>query len=342
MIEKPSSSEVTWVRRVTGHGPGQPAQEHHGQQDGCDDEQAPTERRTARRTAPSGASCVLTHPLSHLGFSYAQPRGAPAHACPRPPRRRVEQGRRVDRDVRRRRASTSTSPPAPAASAARSSTRRWTAPTSSRTSPRSAARRWSGPATSSASARTGWASSTPAGPRATRSRRCPRAASALVPLEEAAAPLVQADPRVPAARDDDVRRARWLPAPRPHQVPRDLGRGVRGRGRPGALPGARRAVAGRSSSTTTTRSTRPGSRRLHDAMVAHGLESPWAERLAEWKDEPEWDARVTTRVPVLATTSGSATRRCSRTPRRSTRTASGSRSRASSRPRSGRPRTSSW
>ena len=36
---------------------------------------------------------------------------------------------------------------------------------------------------------------------------------------------------------------------------------------------------------------------IHDAMIAHGLESPWAERLKEWKDEPEWDARVTTRVP---------------------------------------------
>ena len=36
---------------------------------------------------------------------------------------------------------------------------------------------------------------------------------------------------------------------------------------------------------------------LHDAMLAHGLESPWAERLEEWKPEPEWDARITTRVP---------------------------------------------
>ena len=35
----------------------------------------------------------------------------------------------------------------------------------------------------------------------------------------------------------------------------------------------------------------------HDAMLAHGLESPWAERLDEWKDEPEWEARVTTKVP---------------------------------------------
>ncbi len=35
---------------------------------------------------------------------------------------------------------------------------------------------------------------------------------------------------------------------------------------------------------------------LHDAMVEHGLESPWAERLAEWKPDPERDGRVTTRV----------------------------------------------
>src|SRR4029078_9054402 len=33
------------------------------------------------------------------------------------------------------------------------------------------------------------------------------------------------------------------------------------------------------------------------AMLAHGLESPYAERLESWKEEPEWDARITTRVP---------------------------------------------
>ena len=42
---------------------------------------------------------------------------------------------------------------------------------------------------------------------------------------------------------------------------------------------------------------RPRMQALHDAMLAHGLESPWAERLKEWKPEPEWDARITTRVP---------------------------------------------
>ena len=36
---------------------------------------------------------------------------------------------------------------------------------------------------------------------------------------------------------------------------------------------------------------------LHDAMLAEGLESPYAERLAGWEPDPEHDARVTTRVP---------------------------------------------
>lgn len=36
---------------------------------------------------------------------------------------------------------------------------------------------------------------------------------------------------------------------------------------------------------------------LHDAMIARGLESPYVERLEEWKPDPEHDARITTRVP---------------------------------------------
>jgi mycothiol S-conjugate amidase len=36
---------------------------------------------------------------------------------------------------------------------------------------------------------------------------------------------------------------------------------------------------------------------LHDAMVARGLESPYAERLAQWKPDPAHAARITTRVP---------------------------------------------
>lgn len=36
---------------------------------------------------------------------------------------------------------------------------------------------------------------------------------------------------------------------------------------------------------------------LHDAMVARGLESPYAERLETWKPDPVHAARITTKVP---------------------------------------------
>ncbi len=36
---------------------------------------------------------------------------------------------------------------------------------------------------------------------------------------------------------------------------------------------------------------------IHEAMIARGLESPYAERLAEWTANPEHERRVTTRVP---------------------------------------------
>ena len=41
---------------------------------------------------------------------------------------------------------------------------------------------------------------------------------------------------------------------------------------------------------------RPKAVALHEAMLEHGLESHYAERLEKWKPDPEWDARVTTRV----------------------------------------------
>jgi len=41
---------------------------------------------------------------------------------------------------------------------------------------------------------------------------------------------------------------------------------------------------------------RPRMQALHDAMLAHDLESPYTERLEKWKPDPEWDARITTRV----------------------------------------------
>ena len=36
---------------------------------------------------------------------------------------------------------------------------------------------------------------------------------------------------------------------------------------------------------------------LHEAMLAHDLESPYEERLRTWEREPEWDERITTRNP---------------------------------------------
>jgi mycothiol S-conjugate amidase len=41
---------------------------------------------------------------------------------------------------------------------------------------------------------------------------------------------------------------------------------------------------------------RPRVLALHEEMLRRGLESPYAERLAEWKPDPAHDARITTRV----------------------------------------------
>jgi mycothiol S-conjugate amidase len=42
---------------------------------------------------------------------------------------------------------------------------------------------------------------------------------------------------------------------------------------------------------------RPRTLALHEAMLAEGIESPFTERLEEWKPDPAHDARITTRVP---------------------------------------------
>jgi mycothiol S-conjugate amidase len=42
---------------------------------------------------------------------------------------------------------------------------------------------------------------------------------------------------------------------------------------------------------------RPKAVALHEAMIEHGLESHYAERLAKWTKDETWDARVTTHVP---------------------------------------------
>jgi mycothiol S-conjugate amidase len=42
---------------------------------------------------------------------------------------------------------------------------------------------------------------------------------------------------------------------------------------------------------------RPKTQALHDEMLRRGLESPYGDRLKEWKPDPAHDARITTRVP---------------------------------------------
>jgi len=42
---------------------------------------------------------------------------------------------------------------------------------------------------------------------------------------------------------------------------------------------------------------RPRTVALHEAMLARGMDSPLAERLEQWKPDPNHDARITTRVP---------------------------------------------
>ncbi len=82
-----------------------------------------------------------------------------------------------------------------------------------------------------------------AGPTATRSRRCPRTASRLAPLEESVEALVrivrEVRPHVLTTYDERGR----LPAPRPRALPRGRRRGLRGRRRPRAVPRRGRALA---------------------------------------------------------------------------------------------------
>ena len=81
---------------------------------------------------------------------------------------------------------------------------------------------------------------------------------------------------------------------------------------------------------------------IHDAMLAHGLESPYAERLEKWERDESWEKRLTTTRAVRGLLRrprpGAAGARDPDRPRR----LRGSPSRTRSRPRSGRPRTSSW
>ena len=106
-----------------------------------------------------------------------------------------------------------------------------------------------------------------------------------------------ADPELPAARADDVRRERRLPAPRPHPVPQRLRRGLRGGRGPDALSPSTGEPWQPLKLYYHHGFNRPRTQALHDEMIRRGMESPYAERLKEWKVDPAHDARITTRVP---------------------------------------------
>ena len=139
-----------------------------------------------------------------------------------------------------------------------------------------------------------------------------------------------ADPRVPAARDHDVRRERRLPAPRPHHVPPGLrARPSRRRATPSATPtpasrGSREALL--PPRLQPGERPTPCTRRCSPAASSRRTPSGWRTGTRE----P--DVRTPESPPGCRarTTSRCATRRCSRTPPRSTPTAAGSRSRWSS------------
>ena len=145
---------------------------------------------------------------------------------------------------------------------------------------------------------------------------------------------------VPAARHDDLRRERRLPAPRPHHDPQGRHGGLRGgRATRTAYPGARRAVAAAQALLHQQLHQARVEAARGDARGRPGVAVPeWLER---WEDRPD---ERTASPPGSSAPTGSTcgTGRCSPTPPRSTRTARGSPSRPRSSAASGRPRTSSW
>ena len=133
----------------------------------------------------------------------------------------------------------------------------------------------------------------------------------------------RADPRVPSARDDDVRRERRLPAPRPHHVPQDLGGGVRRGRRPGRVSRSRRAVAAAEALLQHGLQQGAGAGAARgDARRGPGVAVRGVARSAGTTARTSGRrARTSPPGSCAPTTSSAATRRCSRTPPRSTRTA---------------------
>ena len=158
-------------------------------------------------------------------------------------------------------------------------------PTCCATWPSSAGTRWPGPPPSSASSTAGWASSTPACPRATRCRRCRRAASRCEPLETAAAPLVRLvrefRPHVITTYDENG----GYPHPDHIMCHKISVRGVRGR-RPTRTATRAPGEPWQPLKLYYDRGfSRERSMAFHEAMLAQGLESPFAEWLERWTEE---------------------------------------------------------
>ena len=139
-----------------------------------------------------------------------------------------------------------------------------------------------------------------------------------------------ADQELPAAGHDDVRRERRLSAPRPHHVPPGLGLRVReGRGSV-VRPRAGRGLAGQQALLPPRLQPPEDARRSTRRCSSTGWSrrTPSGSRSGSSTPSGTSGSRPGCRA---ATTSACATRRCWRTRPRSTPTASGSRSRGSSR-----------
>ncbi len=123
----------------------------------------------------------------------------------------------------------------------------------------------------------------------------PEGCFALVPVEEAAAPLVRLmrsfKPHVVTTYDENG----GYPHPDHVQCHRVTVAAFDAAGDPDRYPDAGEPWQPLKLYYHHT-FNRPRMQALHDAMVAHDLESPYAERLEKWQRDPGWDARITTRV----------------------------------------------
>ena len=216
------------------------------------------------------------------------PRPAPADGRPRPPRRRVEQGRGhhgalrprgrrgPGRHLHRRRARRHPEPGAQGRPGGPGRHGRG-AP------PRDGAR----PRDPRRPARLARLRRLRASPRATRCRRCPRAASRCSRSSRSRRAARADHPRVPAARRSrPTTRTAATRTPTTSGPTRSRSRRSRRRPTPTATPAAGEPWQPLKLYYHLA-FHKPRIVALHDAAVAAGMDPPFAEWLAEWEDEPE-------------------------------------------------------